>query len=83
MLEDKKAVRSSYKVFLDSLAGKDFLAHLLTLEATSQGLGIQSEKVAVKAFSMERMGVYYNLRTYLADMSKPALSQPVRSAGSK
>lgn len=83
MLDDKAAIRSSYKAFLESLAGKDFLEHLVTLEATSQGDGIRAKGTEEKAFAMERIGVYYNLRTYLADMSKPALSQSVRSAGSK
>lgn len=77
------AIRSSYKAFLDSPAGKDFLAHLVTLEADSQGKGIRTETVEGKAFAMERIGVYYNLRTYLADMSKPASSPALRSAGSK
>lgn len=72
---DKSAIRSSYKIFLESLAGRDFLEHLLTLEATTQGQGINSESMEVKAACMERIGVYYNLRTYLDDMSKPVVVQ--------
>jgi hypothetical protein len=68
---------------MESLAGKDFLAHLVTLEATSQGQGIRAESTEVKAHAMERIGVYYNLRTYLSDMSKPAPSAASRSAASE
>lgn len=68
---------------MDSLAGQDFLAHLVTLEASSQGEGIKTGSVESKAFAMERIGVYYNLRTYLADMSKPAPSAASRSVASE
>jgi len=83
MVDDRKAIRSSYKVFMDSIAGKDFLQHLLTLEMTAQSKGIKATDVETKAMCMENIGAYYNLRTYLADMSKPAPSAAVRSAVSE
>jgi hypothetical protein len=79
----REAIRASYKVFLGSLAGKDLIEHLLTLEIASQATGIKSENAEQKAFAIERIGVCYNLRTYLNDMAKPTSSQPISSAGSK
>jgi len=79
----RDAIRASYKVFMDSLAGKDLIEHLLTLEIASQATGIKAENAEQKAFAIERIGVCYNLRTYLSDMSKPAPSQSISSAGSK
>lgn len=82
MKPETAAVRASYKVFLDSLAGKDFLEYLLTLEVTARANGRKYETAEMKAFEMIKMDVGYGLRTYLADMSKPAPSQSKR-AGSE
>lgn len=82
-MNDQVAIRSSYKVFMESIAGKDFIAHLLTLEASAQGRGIKSEGIEQKALAMQEIGTLYHLRTFLSDMSKPALSPQKRSVGSK
>lgn len=82
-MKDGVAIRSSYKVFMESIAGKDFIEHLVTLEASAQGRGIKSEGIEQKALAMQEIGTLYHLRTFLADMSKPALSAASRSAASK
>lgn len=82
-MKDVSAIRSSYKAFLESLAGKDLIEHLLNIEMGAQADGVRSKAIEEKALAMERIGVSYNLRTYISDMSKPVPSQSVRSAGSK
>ena len=80
---DTKAIRSAYKVFMDGLAGRDFIEHLLTLEMSAQREGADAPTGEQKAFAMVKIGTYYSLRTYLADMSKPAPVAAVRSVPPK
>lgn len=80
---DKNAIRSAYKSFMDGLGGRDLLEHLLTLEMTAQGEGDKATTAEEKAFAMVKLNTCYKLRTYLADMSKPASATAVRSVSPK
>lgn len=76
-------LKNAYKHFLTSPAGEDLIRRLVTTEAKYQMEGMKATTLEGKGLAMSKIEATYAIRTMLDDLSKPALSQPVRSAGSK
>lgn len=77
-------LRGGYKTFLDSPTGKDFLERLKMTEAAFQVEGHKSATLEGKGIAMAKMGVIYQLRTMLDDLSQPSkkpAGPQMRSAG--
>lgn len=68
-------LRGFYKEFLDSEVGKDFIMRLLQLEASFQAEGFKSADFESKALAMEKIGLLYQIRTMLVDLSSPPRTQ--------
>lgn len=77
-------IRAAYKQFLDSPGGQDLMRYLVSIELACQAQGKRVETAELKAFEMVKIGLLYDIRTYIDNMSKPAPSPRERSSrGSK
>lgn len=76
-------IKNGYKNFLKSPAGEDLIKRLISTEAKHQMEGMRASGLEEKGLAMAKIGAIYDIRTMLDDLSKPAPSQSVRSAGSK
>lgn len=78
-----EVTKNSYKNFLKSQGGLDLFRRLVSTEAKYQMEGMNAVTLEAKGLAMAKIEATYAIRTMLDDLSKPALSQPIRSAGSK
>jgi hypothetical protein len=60
---------------LNGDAGKDFLVRLVQMEASFQAEGYSTKDFQAKALCMEKIGLLYQIRTILSDLSKPPTMQ--------